>query len=128
MEFIDKKAIYLQIAEFVCDKILLEEYTENDKIPSIRELAVQVEVNPNTVQRSYEYLQQNEIIITQRGRGYFVNENAKKVIKKLRREAFLENDLPQFFKNIYLLEIDISEIELRYKAFLKEYTSDIENT
>lgn len=122
MEFIDKKAIYLQIAEFVCDKILLEEFTENDKIPSIRELAIQVEVNPNTVQRSYEYLQQNEIIVTQRGKGYFVNENAKKVIKKLRREAFLENDLPQFFKNIYLLEIDISEIELRYKAFLKEYT------
>lgn len=122
MEFIDKKAIYLQIAEFVCDKILLEEFTENDKIPSIRELAIQVEVNPNTVQRSYEYLQQNEIILTQRGRGYFVAENATKVIKKLRREAFLENDLPQFFKNIYLLEIDIAEIELRYKAFLKDYT------
>ncbi len=121
MEFIDKKAIYLQIAEFVCDKILLDEFTENDKIPSIRELAVQVEVNPNTVQRSYEYLQQNEIILNQRGKGYFVNENAQKVIKKLRREAFLENDLPQFYKNIYLLKIEIVEIELRYKAFLKDY-------
>ncbi len=43
------------------------------------------------------------------------------VIKKLRREAFLENDLPQFFKNIYLLDIDIAEIELRYKTFLQEY-------
>lgn len=120
MEFIDKKAIYLQIAEFVCDKILLEEFTENDKIPSIRELAIQVEVNPNTVQRTYEYLQQNDIIFTQRGRGYFVTKNAIEIIKKLRKEAFLENDLPQFFKNIYLLEIDISEIELRYKTFLKE--------
>jgi DNA-binding transcriptional regulator YhcF (GntR family) len=126
MEFIDKKAIYLQIAEFVCEKILLGEFTAIDKIPSIRELAVRVEVNPNTVQRSYEYLQQNEIIFTQRGRGYFVNENAKKVIKKLRREAFLDNDLPQFFKNIYLLEIDLAEIELRYRSFLKDYTSEVE--
>jgi DNA-binding transcriptional regulator YhcF (GntR family) len=126
MEFIDKKAIYLQIAEFVCEKILLDEFTAVDKIPSIRELAVQVEVNLNTVQRSYKYLQQNEIIFTQRGRGYFVNENAKKVIKKLRREAFLDNDLPQFFKNIYLLEIDLAEIELRYRSFLKDYTSEVE--
>jgi DNA-binding transcriptional regulator YhcF (GntR family) len=57
MEFIDKKSTYLQIAEFVCEKIPLDEFTAVDKIPSIRELVVQVEVNPNTVQRPYEYLQ-----------------------------------------------------------------------
>lgn len=124
MEFIDKKAIYLQIAEFVCEKILLDEFPENEKIPSIRELAVQVEVNPNTVQRSYEYLQQNDLIFTQRGLGYFVQENAKKQIKKLRKSDFIENDLPQFFKNIYLLEVDFAEIELRYKSFLKEYVTE----
>lgn len=124
MEFIDKKAIYLQIAEFVCEKILLDEFPENEKIPSIRELAVQVEVNPNTVQRSYEYLQQNDLIFTQRGLGYFVQEKAKKQIKKLRKSDFIENDLPQFFKNIYLLEVDFAEIELRYKSFLKEYVTE----
>lgn len=127
MEFIDKKAIYLQIAAYVCEKILLGEFTETDKIPSIREMAVQVEVNPNTVQRTYEYLQQNEIIFTQRGLGYFVQENAKEKILEMRREEFMETDLPEFFKNIYHLKMDFKEVEKRYDKFVEAYEKPIEN-
>ena len=54
MEFSQSQAIYLQIADFVCEKILLKEWPPESRIPSVRELAVQLEVNPNTVMRTFE--------------------------------------------------------------------------
>lgn len=58
MEFKENPAIYIQIAEYVCEQILLKKWKLSDKSISIRELAVQIEVNPNTVQRAYDLLQQ----------------------------------------------------------------------
>jgi GntR family transcriptional regulator len=98
MEFRDNKAIYLQIAEFICEKILLQIWGKEDKIPSVRELAVDLEVNPNTVMRTYELLQHNEIIYTKRGLGYFVTENGLKKAKTLIKNEFLKKDLPYFFE------------------------------
>lgn len=118
MEFQDKKAIYLQIAALICEKILLDEYPPAGRLISIRELAVEVEVNPNTIQRTYEYLQQQNIIFTQRGLGYFVSEDAKAKIMTLRKEQFLTTELPQLFKNMYLLGITITEIEKKYQEYI----------
>lgn len=50
------QAIYLQIVDYVCEKILLDEYQPEDKLPSVREMGMQLEVNPNTVMRAYEVL------------------------------------------------------------------------
>jgi len=72
MEFRDKQAIYLQISEYVCEQILLNKWLVGEKISSIRDLAVAMQVNPNTVQRAYDFLQQQEIITNKRGVGYFV--------------------------------------------------------
>ena len=118
MEFRDDKAIYLQIADFVCEQILLKNWSIGDKISSVRELAVQLEVNPNTVMRTYEFLQQKKIIFTKRGMGYFVSDDAENKVINFRKEAFLQNDLPIFFKNIQLLGIDLEEIKMRFSEFL----------
>ena len=64
MNFKENKAIYLQIAESICDEILLGTYAEEERIPSVREYASTMEVNSNTVMRSYDWLQQQEIIFT----------------------------------------------------------------
>jgi GntR family transcriptional regulator len=117
MEFRDNKAIYLQIAEFICERILLREWAVGDKIPSVRELAVQLEVNPNTVMRTMEFLQQKDIIFTKRGMGYFVAEEAETKVKTFKKEEFLQNDLPYFFKNIQLLGIDFEELSRRFEEF-----------
>ena len=66
MQFRESQAIYLQIADYVCEKILLKEWVADSRIPSVRELAIQLEVNPNTVMRSVEFLQQQDIIYNQR--------------------------------------------------------------
>jgi GntR family transcriptional regulator len=118
MEFRDNKAIYLQIAEFICERILLREWAVGDKIPSVRELAVQLEVNPNTVMRTMEFLQQKDIIFTKRGMGYFVADEAETKVKTFKKEDFLQNDLPHFFKNIQLLGIDFEELKERFNSYL----------
>jgi len=106
MEFKEKQAIYLQIADYVCDHILSGKWPAGDKIISIRELAIKLEVNPNTVMRTYEYLQQQRVIFNRRGIGYFVDETAPDRIREIRRKKFFEQDLPEFIKKIQLLGID----------------------
>lgn len=121
MEFREKQAIYIQIAEYVCEQILLKKWNSGEKIISIRELAIAMEVNPNTVQRAYDFLQQLEIISNKRGVGYFVENDAEDRILAFRREQFIKNELPQYFRNIYLLKLDINEITKQYDQFLNEH-------
>ena len=120
MDFRENKAIYIQIAEYVCEQILLKKWTLGEKIISIRDLAVNMEVNPNTVQRAYDLLQQREIISNKRGVGYFTEDNAMERILDFRREQFMENELPVFLRNIYLLKIDFKELKTQYDQFVKD--------
>jgi GntR family transcriptional regulator len=120
MEFRDNKAIYLQIAEYVCEHILLDKWKADEKIPSVRELAVTLEVNPNTVMRTYELLQNKDIISNKRGIGFFVGENAIKNVKNYRKIQFMDDELPVVFRNVYLLNISFEELQNKYETFVKE--------
>lgn len=127
MEFKDNEPIYLQIATYVSEQILLGKWAVEDKVPSVRELAVALQVNPNTVMRTYEQLQSQEVIYNKRGIGFFVAPDALRKIKVLRRERFLQQELPEFFRNIFLLDIPLVEIQERYEAFKSEnYESETE--
>lgn len=123
MQFRESQAIYLQIADFVCEKILLKEWTPGERIPSVRELAVQLEVNPNTVMRTYEFLQQQAIIFNQRGIGFFTAPDAIKQATQYRKAAFIEKDLPQVFRSLFLLGMDPDELKPRYEKYKKQYFS-----
>ena len=57
MEFLQNQAIYQQIADYICERILQQDWRIGEKIPSIREMAVKIEVNPNTVAKTYSYLE-----------------------------------------------------------------------
>lgn len=120
MEFNEQQAIYLQIADYICEQILLEKWPTEERIPSVRDLAALMEVNPNTVMRAYDFLQQKEIIYNKRGIGYFADHHAQQRIKSYRKERFLEAELPEFFRTLYLLDIHMEEIQERYQAFVKE--------
>lgn len=120
MEFRDNQAIYLQIGEYVCEQILLKKWNLGEKILSIRELAILMQVTPNTVQRSYDFLQQREIITNKRGIGYFTEADALERILAFRREQFIANELPVFFRNMYLLKMDFKEVKTLFDQFVKE--------
>ncbi len=117
MKFQKKDAIYLQIADLMCERILLKEWQENDRISSVRELAVDMEVNPNTVMRAYAFLQEQGIIFNKRGIGYFVSPDGLKITKNLYRANFIRNDLPQFYKTLKLLDMDFKEFYSLYNEF-----------
>ena len=120
MDFKENPAIYIQIAEYVCEQILLKKWKLGEKIISIRDLAVKMEVNPNTVQRAYDFLQQRDIITNKRGVGYFIEDDAMDRILSFRREQFIENELPVFMRNIFLLKIDFKEIKTMFDQFVKD--------
>lgn len=120
MEFKDKQAIYLQIADYICEQILLGKWPPGERIPSVRDLAALIEVNPNTVMRTYDFLQGKEIIFNKRGIGYSADEKASEKILDYKKERFLATELPELFKNIYLLGIDIDELRARYGKFVEE--------
>ena len=116
----ESKSIYLQIADRICDEILQGQYPEEERIPSVREYAGTVEVNANTVVRTYDYLQGLEIIYNKRGIGYFVSTGAKERIITLRKDTFLHEDLPEFFRQLKTLEISMDEIDKMYKKYLEQ--------
>ena len=129
MDFKDQQAIYLQIADYVCENILLKKWPAGDKIISIRDLAIKLEVNPNTVQRAYDFLQQKEIISNKRGIGYFTEVDAERKIKVDRKDLFFENELPAVFKNMFLLGVSVKEFGTRYKKFVeRKYKITINET
>jgi len=116
MDFTADKPIYLQIADYVCERILLHHWLQAEKIPSVRELAVSLSVNPNTVQRSYAWLEEMNVIIMQRGVGYFVSKHGLARVFQLKKQAFLEDDLPKLFYQMDLLGINIKELNQFYKV------------
>lgn len=117
------QAIYLQIVEYVCEQVILKQWPAGEKIPSVRELAVMMEVNPNTVMRSYEVLKNEQIIFDKRGIGYFIDpEGGKKALKYLQQE-FTHKALPQVFKTMYLLKMDITDLEKPFEQFRKNFES-----
>ena len=121
MEFKETQAIYLQIGDYICENILTGKWKTGERILSIRELGVNLEVNPNTVMRTYEFLQNQGIIYNKRGIGYYVSEDAPAKIKSYRKVIFMEHELPQFFKNMLLLGMEMDEVIPYYQQFLYQY-------
>lgn len=118
-----KQTIYLQIAEHLTEKILRKELNAEEKIPSIREMAINIEVNPNTIVRTYSYLEEKNIIRKERGIGYFVTKEAFKIIQKIKKQHFLSTELPYLFKTMDLLNLDFNEIQVIYNLHKQETTS-----
>lgn len=110
MEFKENKAIYLQIADRICDEILTEKYRDEERIPSVREYSAEVEVNVNTVMRAYDYLQQQDVIFTKRGLGYYVAHGARTIIETIRRKEFFDVALSDLVRSMDTLGISIDEV------------------
>ena len=110
MDFRKQKPIYLQIADHLSEQVLQGALTPDDRMPSVRDVAASMGVNPNTVVRSFDYLQQEEIIYQRRGVGYFVSPDAKERILAEQRREVLEEELPLIRQKMQVLGIDLKEI------------------
>lgn len=120
MDFKNQQAIYMQIADYMLEHILSGDWPNGERVQSVREMAASVEVNPNTVVRSYNHLQDMGILYNKRGIGYFVAEDAQTRIKQMRREAFTREELPTVFRSMELLGIGIEDLSHMYKSYLSQ--------
>ncbi len=109
MNFDQNIPIYIQIEDFIQNKIIHSVWAPNERIPSVRELAELLEVNPNTVMRSYERLERQSVIYNQRGVGFYVSPMAQSQIKENRTKKFYLS-LTEFFKEMKLLDISMEEL------------------
>ena len=111
MQFQSQDAIYLQIADYIMENILRQRWQPGDRVPSIRELAVDVEVNPNTVTRTYAWLQEKGLIINRRGLGYFVAPDGFAGSRRLKMAEFMEQDIPALSKTMDLMGLEVKDLE-----------------
>lgn len=111
MQFNTLSPIYLQIAEYIHDLILNRVWEDGQRIPSVRDMAMELEVNPNTVIRTYAMLQEEGTLENQRGIGYFTAKDARALVLKQRREKFLKRELPQLFSTMETLGITLEDLQ-----------------
>ena len=117
IEYRENQAIYLQIADQFVENILQRKWNTVDKIPSIRDTAVAFEVNPNTTLRTFNFLQDKGIIFNKRGLGYFIADEGYTLTRGIKKEQFVEQELPALFRSMELLGISFSELEKYYLKF-----------
>ena len=125
MEFTENEAIYLQIAGYVSEHILRGQWPPDDKIPSVRDLAGTLQVNPNTVRRTYEHLQTQQVIYNRRGIGFFVAPDGPQRVQALRKARFVDQELPAFFRTIRLLGVGLPEVQVHYAQFLADHPEPV---
>ena len=117
MIYHNERAIFVRIAERICDDILSGKYAEESRVPSVRELAAEYEVNTNTALRAFDILQRDGILAQQRGIGMLVERGARRRIRAARRKAFLEQDMPDFFRRLRLLGMNIDDVAEAWKDY-----------
>lgn len=110
MEFNSNRPIYLQICDWICERILSGDLAPDSRIQSVREFGAEIGVNPNTVMRSYEKLTADGIIYNKRGIGYFICPGARAIVLNAMKQDFMEKELPLILKKLHLLEIRPEDI------------------
>ncbi|NCC91018.1 MAG: GntR family transcriptional regulator, partial [Spirochaetia bacterium] len=109
MQFNTLSPIYLQIAQYMHDLILNRVWKDGERIPSVRDMAMELEVNPNTVIRTYALLQEEGTLENQRGIGYFTAKDARSLVLKKRRERFLKKEVPALFLTMETLGLTMED-------------------
>ena len=102
-KFTSDKPVYLQIADRLTKSVLSGEYKPGEQIPSVRQLALEAAVNPNTVQHAFSELESNGLIISKNTVGRFVTDDAA-IIEDCRNEM-AKNIVKDFLKNMSQLSI-----------------------
>lgn len=108
MNFKDNLPIYIQIMNLIKKRIILGELREGEKLPSVREMSTELKVNPNTIQRSYQELERENLVSTQRGTGSFVTEDMN-IINELKKNM-ANNIVEGFLKEMKSIGFNPSEI------------------
>ena len=117
-EFNEKSPIYSQIAEHIKMQIVSQEIKSGDQLPTVRELAQEAGVNPNTMQRAFTELEREGMVFSQRTSGRFVTED-NLLIGKIRQQV-AKAELATFVNNMKKIGYKLDEITVALDHFIKE--------
>lgn len=121
LDYKDRRPIYEQVAEKLEELMLLGILGENEPLPSVRSLAMELSINPNTIQRAYGELERQGYIYTVKVKGSFVAENS---VMKEKRKKDLLIQVSEVIDEAIRLGISGEEIknmvEIQYQAAEKE--------
>ncbi|PIK32273.1 GntR family transcriptional regulator [Bacillus siamensis] len=117
-EFQSSKPIYLQIADRVYYRLIRNELSPGDKLPSVREMAVQMKVNPNTIQRTYSEMERLGIVETRRGQGTFIAERPD--LKEELKDRLTKDVFKRFIQEMAELGLSPEEMLNGIKQYAEE--------
>lgn len=124
MEYIENIPIYLQIKDYLEEKIITESYSLGEQMPSVRQLALELAVNSNTVQKALKVMIEEGVIITLRGKGNFVTENAA-VVEELKNQIVNET-FDSTYDKLHLLKMNNQEITNSFSNYVKQKEKNFE--
>ncbi|MCH5461578.1 GntR family transcriptional regulator [Lactobacillus sp. LC28-10] len=125
MEFDDKVPIYYQIKTAIYDRIIAGQLAPGDKLPAVRQLAVSLTVNVNTVQRALREMIAEGVIVSQRGRGNFVTDDPQ-IIEQL-RERLITQYLKQLYDQLHRLRISDEQMIDELTAYIERQGDSNDN-
>ena len=114
-EFQDHLPIYAQLMDTLKRRIITGRYLPGEKLPSVRELAAEAGINPNTVQRAFSELEREGLIYTQRATGKYVTENADEI--KSARRALAKTQVADFLSNMQSLGYSVGDVIVLLQSF-----------
>ncbi|MCH8685819.1 GntR family transcriptional regulator [Pedomonas mirosovicensis] len=106
----EDQPIYRQIRDRIIDGILEGTFKEGEALPSVRTVAVELQVNPLTVSKAYQELQQAGVAEPRRGLGLFVMPGARRQLQSAERENFLSKEWPEIAARIRRLGLSLEDL------------------
>jgi len=106
----NSQPIYQQLRERTIGRILSGDLAEAEPLPSVRQIAVDMQINPITVSKAYQLLVDDGLVEKRRGLGMFVVVGARKRLLASEREHFLQHEWPQLLQRINNLGIDTAQL------------------
>lgn len=110
-----EKPIYLQLYQQVISRILSGDICEGESLPSVRKVAAEYQLNPLTVSKAYQMLQDEELVDKQRGKGLFVKDGVKGQLLARERDQFLAREWPAIVERITQLELSVETLLSKHK-------------
>lgn len=102
--------IYIQLYQQVLSRILDGYIVEGEALPSVRKVAAEYQLNPITISKAYQMLQDENIVEKQRGKGLFVNQGVQDIILNRERETFLTSQWPKIVEQINRLKLSTEDL------------------
>lgn len=116
MDFKTDKPIYRQIVDYCFACILTRKWLPGEKVPSVREMALQMAVNTHTVIKAFDFLQDAGVIYPKRGMGFFLADDAESQVDRIRREQFFTETLDHLFSEMNMLGISMDSVVEHWNA------------